>query len=101
MARRLRVTSTSKSRGLSIMQQFLLCRERDGTWAMYAPRPSITADFPLLAFGKSAWNSASERWIRPDATDYADAERVLSLLQSQTKDSYLKGRDDEEQISAN
>jgi hypothetical protein len=53
MARRLRVTSTSKSRGLSIMEQFLLCRERDGTWAIYAPRPSITADFPLLAFGKS------------------------------------------------
>jgi hypothetical protein len=89
------------ARRFRMMEQFLLRRERDGTWALYAPRPSTTADFPLLAFGESTWNSATERWTRPDATDYLEAERVLRLLHSQTRVSYLRGRDDEEQISTN
>lgn len=65
------------------MRQFLLERERSGSWRLYAP-PAAGRGISLLGFGDAAWDATAARWSRPDANDYENAERVRGIIRGTT-----------------
>jgi hypothetical protein len=64
-----------------MMRQFILLRQWDGGWSLFAPT-MIASGLFLLASGPADWDPAEDRWTRPDPDDYDSAERTFEGLHS-------------------
>jgi hypothetical protein len=61
------------------MRQFILLRQEDGAWSLFAPT-MIGRGLFLLASGPADWNPLEARWTRPASGDFEMAEsRFLAL----------------------
>lgn len=66
------------------MSKFVLCRSDtgDGGWSLHAPSSTDeeigNGDAPVLVSGPAEYDLKTEAWSRPNADDYAAAERAFS-----------------------
>jgi hypothetical protein len=63
------------------MREFILLRQGEGDWSLFAPT-MIGSGLFLLASGPADWHPSEARWTRPASDDYEMAERRFLALHS-------------------